>query len=201
MREAVQRAIWNPALRMWATPFRVEGAPATTPAVYVANHGSHADTAAVRAAVGATARRSLAVAAADDYFFSTPQRAAAFAVAVGAFPFPRSGDLGLQRATALLAGGWSVLLYPQGTRDPGSEFRLGALRLARDGWPIVQIGIAGTGSVLPKGARRPRRAPVAVVFGAALQPAQLAGDDGRALFVAAICGVANRAFQLAAAKR
>lgn len=197
LREAVQRAVWNPALRVWARPFRVQGEPLPTPAVYVANHASHADTAAVRAAVGAVVRRQLAVAAADDYFFSTTRRAAACTIAVGAFPFPRHGDLGLQRATALLTEGWSVLLYPQGTRNAGSEFRPGALRLGREGWPVVPVGIAGTGSVLPKGARRPRHASAAVVFGQPLQPGRVADEQGRDVFAAAILDAAHRATRLA----
>lgn len=186
LREVLQRVVWNPMLRLWATPLTVEGSALPSPAVYAANHASHADTALVRAVVGRTARRRLAVAAADDYFFSTPARAAAFTVAVGAFPFPRHGDVGLRRANTLLTEGWSVLLYPQGTRNPGSEFRPGALRLAREGWPVVPVGIAGTAVVLPKGARFPRRSPTAVVFGTPLEPCALRGEAGRDVFAAAI---------------
>lgn len=197
LREAVQRALWNPAIRVWCSPFTVEGAPAAAPAVYVANHASHADTAAVRAAVGGPARRRLAVAAADDYFFSTPRRAAVFTVAVGAFPFPRHGDAGLCRADELLSKGWSVLLYPQGTRNPGSQYRPGVLRLAAAGWPIIPLGIAGTDVVLPKGARGPWRAPTAVVFGTALSPGRLRSDDGLRVLVAGIQDVEARAKHLA----
>lgn len=195
VREAIQRALWNPALRLWCRPLIADGLPLKRPAVYVANHASHADTALVRAAMG-TGRRRLAVAAADDYFFATARRGAAFTLAVGAFPFPRSGDIGLRRAAALLSSEWSVLLYPQGTRDSGSEFRPGALRLAHAGWPIVPVGIAGTDVVLPKGARRPWRAATAVSFGAPLRRDQLDGDGGFDIFVEAITTAAARARHL-----
>jgi 1-acyl-sn-glycerol-3-phosphate acyltransferase len=196
LREAVQRTLWDTAIRVWCSPFTVEGSPAAAPAVYVANHASHADTAAVRAAMGARARRKLAVAAADDYFFSTSRRAAAFTVAVGAFPFPRSGALGLRRADDLLSNGWSVLLYPQGTRSAGSEYRPGVLRLAAVGWPIIPVGIAGTDVVLPKGAQRPWRAPTAVVFGTALSHGVLRSSGGMDELVAGIEAVQARAQRL-----
>lgn len=196
VREIVQQSLWNPALRVWCNPLTVEGGPKSAAAVYVANHASHADTAAVRAAMGSRARRRLAVAAADDYFFSTPRRAAAFTMAVGAFPFPRSGDVGLRRADELLSEGWSVLLYPQGTRNPGSDYRPGALRLAEVGWPIIPVGIAGTDVVLPKGARWPWRAPTAVVFGDPISPGRLRGDDAMDVFVSSIQAVHARAKQL-----
>lgn len=198
LREALHRGLWGPAVHHWCAPFTVTGTPLTTPAVYVANHASHADTAAIRAAIGRSLRARLAVAAADDYFFSSSRRAAGFTVAVGAFPFPRNGDLGLRRANALLTEGWSVLLYPQGTRNAGSEYRPGALRLVREGWPIVPVGIAGTDRVLPKGARRPRRAATAVVFGAPLEPASLLGADALRAFADAIRAVEARAKGLAA---
>ena len=197
LRETVQRVLWATALRTWCSPFAIEGGPAAAPAVYVANHSSHADTAAVRAAMGHAARRRLAVAAADDYFFSTASRAAAFTVAVGAFPFPRSGGAGLRRADELLAAGWSVLLYPQGTRNPGSEYRPGVLKLAAVGWPIIPVGIAGTDVVLPKGARRPWRAPTAVVFGSPLSPGPLRSGKGMDVLVAGITTAQARAQRLA----
>ncbi len=199
IREALQRAVWDTALQLWCTPLAVEGAPPDRPAVLVANHASHADTAVVRHAVGSKRRRRLAVAAADDYFFSTPRRAVAFTLAVGAFPFPRRGEAGLRRAEELLRDGWSVLLYPQGTRNPGSDYRPGVLRLARAGWPVVPVGLAGTATVLPKGRRLPRRASTAIVFGRPLEPSALQGDDALLVVVDAITTAAGRAQALASA--
>ncbi len=193
VREAAQHVVLTPAVRVFCRPLIIEGEAASQPAVYVANHASHADTAAVRAVIGSAARRRLAVAAAEDYFFTTPARAVAFTLCVGAFPFPRSGDAGLRRAGELLDAGWSVLLYPQGTRSDGSSYRPGALRLAADGWPVIPVGIAGTEAVLPKGADRPRRSPTAVVFGNPIEPRALTGDGAMNVFADAITEVASRA--------
>lgn len=198
LREGVQGLAWAPALRLFCRPFVVEGAAADGPCVYAANHASHADTAAVRAALGRAARRRLAVGAAEDYFFTTRARAAGFTVAVGAFPFPRSGDEGLRRAAELLTAGWSVLLYPQGTRSGDGRYRPGALRLAADGWPVVPVGIAGTDAILPKGARFPRRAATAVVIGAPLKQRALTGPSGMDAFVDGIDRAAARAQHLVA---
>lgn len=192
VREAVQRLLWNGALRIWCGGVRVLGCPADGPVVYAANHASHADTVAIRAAVGTDIRRRLAVAAAADYFFRDAIRARVFSIAVGAFPFPRQGAEGLSRARSLLERGWGVLLYPEGTRDADGELRPGVLRLAADGWPVVPVGVSGTGRVLPKGARWPRSHPVAVAFGEALGP-QEATAGGMPALAAAIGAAARRA--------
>lgn len=174
LRETLHRLVWAPVLALCAGRLRVLGRPAAGPVVYVANHASHADTVAVRASIGRAGRRHLAVAAADDYFFPTPARAGLFTTMIGVFAFPRHGDTGLRRADELLRAGWSVLLFPQGTRDAGAELRPGVLRLVRSGWTIVPVGIAGTEHVLPKGARRPRRHRVSVAFGPPVAPDDLA---------------------------
>ena len=192
VREMAHRAAFAPILRTCTGPLRVEGEPLFRPAVYVANHASHADTVVLREAVGGDVRRRLAVAAADVYFFGTRRRGLAATVGIGAFPFPRSGALGLRRAEELLSAGWSVVLFPQGTRDPKAEYRPGALRLAEDGWPVVPVGISGTERILPKGAVWPRRHPVAVVFGAPLPP-MTTGQDGLACLAATLGRLVERA--------
>ena len=75
------------------------------------------------------------VAAATDYWFTRPDRAAACRVLVGGFPVRRSGGGSADLTTAddLLAAGHDIIIYPEGTRTrDGSigEFRSGAARLA-----------------------------------------------------------------------
>ncbi|HJR46072.1 MAG TPA: 1-acyl-sn-glycerol-3-phosphate acyltransferase [Actinomycetota bacterium] len=138
------------------------------PVVFVANHCSHADTAALLAALPRRTRIRLAPAAAEDYFFKGRVRGAIVTALTGAFPFPRHGSAGLDRAAVLLGNGSSVLLYPEGTRSRNGSvgrFHCGVAKLVQQGATVVPVGIAGTGSVLPKGNRLPRRAAVAVVFG------------------------------------
>jgi 1-acyl-sn-glycerol-3-phosphate acyltransferase len=171
VRGFLQRLLLLPFVRWLGRPLRVDGRAhleGAGPYVFVANHSSHADTAALLAALPARIRRRAAPAAAEDYFFSSRLRGFLVSLLTGAFPFPRCGRAGLRRAEHLLARGWSVVLFPEGTRSCDGRvhtFKPGVEALARAGWPVVPVGLAGTGEVLPKGARLPRRSPTAVVFG------------------------------------
>jgi long-chain acyl-CoA synthetase len=82
----------------------------------------------------------------------------------------------------LLGSGESVLIYPEGRRDPQGavgEFRPGIGMIgARLAVPIVPVRITGLDRVLPVGASWPTRGPVTVSFGA---PLVLRGDDYAAL--------------------
>lgn len=156
--------------RALCRPLRVVGRSQVPkePVVFVANHSSHADTAVLLAALPPVVRRNVAPAAAEDYFFGRRIKGMLVRALTGAFPFPRQGCEGIERACALLTQGHSVLIYPEGTRSQdGSvgEFRCGVGLLAQRGAMVVPVGIAGTREVLPKGRNISRRAPVAVVFG------------------------------------
>lgn len=175
VRALLQSLLLLPLIRWLARPLRAGGTDGLAhggPYVFVANHASHADTAALLAALPAKVRRRTAPAAAQDYFFSSWLGGAVVTLLTGAFPFPRRGRAGLARAEALLHNGWSVVLFPEGTRSCDGRvhhFKHGAALLARRGWTVVPVGIAGTDGVLPKGARVPRRSPVTVTFGAPLR--------------------------------
>jgi len=165
---------------LWRTVFsltgglRVDGAAALPagPCVIVANHCSHADTAALIAAL--PAGRRPAVAAAADYWFRGAVRPRICMALCAAFPVRRAGggSADLAAAARLLATGHDVIVYPEGTRSRDGEtghFHLGAARLAvAAGVPLVPAGISGTRTLLPPGgtADRPRRAAVTVSVGA-----------------------------------
>jgi 1-acyl-sn-glycerol-3-phosphate acyltransferase len=148
---------------------RVDGQLPGQPCVLVANHSSHADTAALIAAL--PARRRPVSAAAADYWFKRPVRAAICRTLAGAFPVRRDGggSADLASAAAMLAAGSDVIVYPEGTRTrDGSigRFHSGAERLARQaGAPLVPVGIVGTRDLLPVHGRL-RRGRVAVRVGA-----------------------------------
>lgn len=138
-------------------------------------HASHLDSSALRLALGRDHRRRLAPAVAADYFTVSPVRWF-FAAWLGAFPFNRRGRGGAESfaaAEALLESGWSVLIYPEGTRsrsDAIGPFRPGIGLLAtRTGRQVLPVRIIGTGGVLPPGAHWPHRASVEVHFGAPLR--------------------------------
>lgn len=168
IRVVMRLVVWTPLRFAFCRPLRVRLlAPLPRePVVFVANHASHADTVVLMQVLGRD--RRLAVAAADDYWFRDPVRGWALAASLGAYPFPREGARGLRRTEELLAAGWSILIYPQGTRG-GGKFRSGIGRLAAAGATLVPVGVSGTRHVLPKGANRPRRHAVTVGIGEALR--------------------------------
>jgi len=151
------------------------------PCVLVANHCSHADTAALLAAL--PARRRPVVAAAADYWFGAGApggrahgalRATTCRALCAAFPVRRGGgSADLLAAAAYLAAGHDVIIYPEGTRSRDGAtggFRSGAARLAEAaGVPLVPVGITGTGALLPPGGRL-RRSRVDVLIGPPLDP-------------------------------
>lgn len=170
--------------------------------VVVANHSSHADTAALLAALPPAARPVFGAAA--DYWFDVPVRRFVATSLAGILPVRRSGGAGGGNYTALLAAagpalkaGRTVVLYPEGTRSTDgtvADFRSGALRLARDcGVPIVPVAVLGTADVLPKdGQFSP--APMQVRLGAPLDPHDVTAAELRAHVVALRGGAGVRIF-------
>ena len=123
--------------------------------VIVANHSSHADTAALLAALPPAAQPVFGAAA--DYWFDVPVRRFVATSLAGILPVRRSGDAYaalLAAARPALKAGRTVVIYPEGTRSTNGsigEFRSGAMRLARDcGVPVVPVALTGTADVLPK---------------------------------------------------
>ena len=150
--------------------------------VVVANHGSHADTAALLAALPPASRPVFAAAA--DYWFDVPARRAVGERA-GRDPAGAPGEPGayaalLAAARPALAAGRTVVVYPEGTRSTDGqvgEFHSGAVRLAADcGVALVPAAVLGTRDVLPKHGRV-RPAPMEVRIGAPRAPE--ATDAGR----------------------
>ena len=146
-----------------------------TPAIIVANHASHLDTAVLLSSLPARRRRRTAVAAAADYFFQTWWRAGGSAIAFNTFPIER-GNGKLATPGDLLAEGWSIIVYPEGTRSPDgyvARFKLGAAWLAvQHQVPVIPVGLRGTYAAMPRNSRwvargRPR---VSVRYGAPMMP-------------------------------
>lgn len=167
-RAVMRWLLWIPLRLAFCSPLTVHHQTRLPrePVVFVANHNSHADTVVLLEVLARG--RPLAVAAAEDYWFKDTIKGLIIAGSLGAFPFPREGSRGLRRTEDLLAAGWSVLIYPQGTRG-GGKFRSGIGRLAAAGAVLVPVGVIGTRHVLPKGATRPRRHRVSVHIGEALR--------------------------------
>jgi 1-acyl-sn-glycerol-3-phosphate acyltransferase len=141
------------------------------PAIICANHNSHLDTPLILCSLPLERQRRVAVGAAADYFFDVWWRALGSALAFATFPIERHG-VGLSETPAkLLADGWSLVMFPEGTRSAdgwGKRFRPGAASLAMaTGVPLVPVAISGTFAAMPRGRGwpKPGRPPVRVRFG------------------------------------
>jgi long-chain acyl-CoA synthetase len=174
-RIAVQSLIAFPMARLFM-PEKVEGlvnlANIEGPVIFAANHLSHMDTPAIVSALPLRWRKRVAVAAAADVWFEQGKLAAFIgAFLLNAFPFSRSGNVRptLEHTSRLLRRGWSILIYPEGTRSNDGRmgpFKSGTGLMAVEmGVPVIPVHIQGTYEVLKKNATKPRRHKVAVRFG------------------------------------
>jgi len=160
------------------------------PAVFVANHASHFDTAVLYQALPTRIRRRIAPAMSQDYFrdYFHPENASparrrqarlSYFIALGlfnAYPLPQqmSGTRrALEYSGELVADGYSLLVYPEGTRTLDGEvgrFLPGAALLAqRLEIPIVPVGIEGLFEIYSSVQRVPKKGRVAVRFGAPIE--------------------------------
>jgi 1-acyl-sn-glycerol-3-phosphate acyltransferase len=134
------------------------------PAIFVANHCSHVDTPALLGSLPARWRRRTAVAAAADYFYVSRALANAVSLAFGTVPVERgNGAAGIDHLWSVLDGGWSLVMFAEGTRS--RDGRMGPLRTgaaalaAARGVPIVPVHISGTHAAMPIGSRWMVRPP------------------------------------------
>ncbi len=151
------------------------------PAIFVANHSSHLDTPLILGALPRRISENLAVGAAADYFFDSRTLAAATALLFNAFPVERRGSRrGRSLAAELVDDGWSLLLYPEGSRTGDgwrTAFKLGtAQRCAMKRVPAVPIALRGTFAAMPRGQRwpRPGRRRVTIRIG---RPLSIGADE------------------------
>jgi 1-acyl-sn-glycerol-3-phosphate acyltransferase len=135
------------------------------PAILVANHRSHMDTPVILGALPRRLRRRTVVGAAADYFYGNRLLALLVSLVFNTVPVDRCGG-GLDKRAAghldrLLDDGWSLLMYPEGTRSrdggTGRVRRGAAVLAARHGAPIVPIRVSGTRDAMPPGRFWPRR--------------------------------------------
>ncbi|MBS3955169.1 MAG: AMP-binding protein [Methylomicrobium sp.] len=178
IRSVLQKTLIFPLHAMISTSFEVTGLENLQnlqfPVLFIANHASHVDTVSILRAMPATVRRQVCVAAAADYFFKNKLIANLLALAINAFPFSREGTLrnSLEYCGEVMDKGWSLLIYPEGTRSSTGEllkFKPGIGFLATGlGVPVIPIAVRGGQQILPKGAMMPKRGCVNVCFGEAI---------------------------------
>jgi 1-acyl-sn-glycerol-3-phosphate acyltransferase len=188
-REAIITKILGPLIAHYTHP-TVSGLEVLDgtkpPVVFAANHSSHLDTPTILRALPKEWRRRTATIAAADYFYKNRIVANLVTLSFGTVPIERSG--GMSKLTAdrlkrLTADGWSMLIYPEGTRSRSGEvgkLRSGAAYLAVEHrLPMIPIYVQGTSAAMPVGRAWPRSHPVRVTFGDAVYP--IPGDDHRSL--------------------
>lgn len=212
-REVILRGGLGPIVRR-ETTLRVEGldvfAQIDGPVIYVANHSSHLDTALLLTTLPVDRQRRVTVGAAADYFFDAWWRAVGSALAFSTFPIERGGVGLSETPLRLLRDGWSVLIFPEGTRSPDGwtrRFRNGAAYLAAAaGVPVVPVAIVGSYAAMPRGRSwpKPGRPEVHVRYGAPVRCGE--GEEPRAFGVRIASAVAtlldeDRADWYAAARR
>ena len=186
LREVLQKGALNSVLRFEVNP-QTSGLDSLRkvngPALIVANHSSHLDTPLLLCTLPDAMRRKTAVAAAADYFFDTWWRATASAIVFNTFPIERRGGKLSSTPGDLLADGWNVVVFPEGTRSPDGwmeRFRMGAAHLAVEhGVPVIPVGIKGSFAAMPRGRGWPvpGRPTVAVRYGDPLYPVE--GESAR----------------------
>ena len=163
-REVAQKGVLDPLMSSQVRR-QVEGLDVLSriegPVIFVANHASHLDTPLILLSLPNEWRRRTAVAAAADYFFDTWWRAVGSAMVFNTFPIDRRGGTMATTPGDLLDEGWSLVIYPEGTRSKDGwvgRFQLGAAYLAtRYAVPVVPIAHRGTFAAMPRGQNWPSR--------------------------------------------
>ena len=93
----------------------------------------------------------------------------------------RAAIASLERANDLLQDGWTIIMFPEGTRSENGSlgsFKKGAFVLAiSQQVPIVPVAIAGTREIMRKGGRRIRPGEVTVVVGEPVSTRGLENHD------------------------
>lgn len=136
-----------------------ERLPKSGPAIIVANHNSHLDTAILMSLFPAALMMHLRPVAAADYFLRNPFLAWFSKTIIGILPIERKRIEGVDpfaNVHEALAQGAIVILYPEGTRgEPNhlNKLKSGIAHLAskHPDVDIVPVFMYGTGKALPKG--------------------------------------------------
>ena len=162
-------------LKLAHTPVQVEGLEHLVPGqayVYAANHRSNFDIYVLLATLPGpflfVAKKSL---------FKIPVFGQALA-RMGSISVDRSNlqsaIQSLNRATAIVKSGVSMIIFPEGTRATCGEllpFKKGVFIMAlKAGQPIVPVSISGTRFIQPRGALRIKPSPIKVVISPPISP-------------------------------
>jgi 1-acyl-sn-glycerol-3-phosphate acyltransferase len=148
------------------------------PAIFAANHSSHADVSLILYSLTDQARDRTVVAAAADYWFKHRFLGNVVSLFLNTFPFSRTGgaQAQLHSSSQLLKSGWNLVLFPEGSRSPDGriqEFKPGVGFLAKEtGTPVVPLHIQGAFQVMPRHQSLPVPGKVRVRIGKPMTPSR-----------------------------
>ena len=167
--------------------------PAAGPRVYFANHRSHGDFVLIWGALPPPLRRITRPVAGADYWQATAFRRVLAGRVLRAILIDRESDGRIDRSRPnplaplgdALAAGQSLILFPEGTRNPGDgllPFKSGIYHLAkaRPDTEFVPVWIENVGRVMPKGKFIPVPLLCSLTFGPVLT---LAAGENRTGFL------------------
>jgi len=168
------------------TPVALEGReriPPHRPVVYASNHSSMFDIWALAAVLPGSVRF-----VAKQELVKVPllgrAMLAAGHVAIDRFNRARAFEA-YERAAAVIRGGISAVVFPEGTRSRSGEllsFKNAPFGLAiAAGVPVVPVYVHNTFEILPKGGIRLRPRPIRILVGEAIPTAGLSLDDRQRL--------------------
>lgn len=150
--------------------------------VYFANHSSHLDALVVWASLPRRARARARPVAAKDYWGEGVRRALSRTLRVVLIDRGAADGTAFAPMERALRAGDSLILFPEGTRNPTPErgplaFRSGLFHVAR-AFPAVElvpVHLGNLGRILPKGELAPVPLIASITFGPPL--ALLPGED------------------------
>lgn len=158
-----------------------------SPFLFAANHQSHIDTHVILDVIPQSIRKRTAAAAAFDHFAdhegnSQRKRIIHFLVTSiwNAFPIERiqSPLRSIRTMQTLLDQGWSILIYPEGTRSRNGDiasFKAGLGVIAKQSRrPVIPVCVEGGGDILPESTYIPKKGSMKVSFG---KPLSFHSDD------------------------
>ena len=171
--------------------------------IMVANHHSLIDTPCLFMSVARSRRDRTATVGGLDYFAARPEhpwhervfrRVVIWFIrsSMNVMLIDRVGGeySELDRIDAMIAEGWSLIIFPEATRSRDGRigrFRHGAAELARrNDLPVVPVRIDGTEQILPPGVSWPQAAPLRMEAGEPLraEPEETAAAFTKRLIVA-----------------
>jgi 1-acyl-sn-glycerol-3-phosphate acyltransferase len=159
--------------------------------IYFANHTSNGDFVLIWAVLPPAIRRVTRPVAAADYWLTTPLRRFIGIDVLRAVLIQRRAELRTEdpvaQMVAALDGGASLILFPEGTRNPDGTgllpFKPGLFHVAvaRPGVDLVPVHVANLNHVMPKGEVIPVPLICTVTFG---PPMRIEPDEPKDVFLA-----------------